>query len=113
MRTVSQSGRLWEESAIGKWCGKVGDRLPFDQDLIVDQIVSGLESDHLHVEGAASSYYVEQRRLMFGVIDIKSVKLTGHCLLPQRHANCVTTLERAGSRRRARIWRGSPRSAVG
>src|SRR5438132_8295043 len=74
MRTVSQSGRLWEESAIGQGCGKVGDRLAFDQDLIVDQVVPGRESDHLNVEGAFSSYDVEQRRMMFRVIDIKSVK---------------------------------------
>lgn len=81
MSTVSESGGLCEESAIGERCGEVGDRFAFDQDLLVNQIVPGGESDHLHVKGTASSYGVEQRGLMFRVIDIKSVKLTGHGVL--------------------------------
>jgi hypothetical protein len=78
---VSEPGGLCEESAIDERCGEVGDRLAFDQDLLVNQVVPSGESDHLYVKGAASSYGVEQRGLMFRVIDVKSVKLTGHGVL--------------------------------
>jgi hypothetical protein len=75
---VSKSGGLREESAIGERCGEIGDRLAFDQDFPVDQVVPGRESNLLDVKGAASPYGVKQRGLMFRVIDSKSVKLTGH-----------------------------------
>jgi hypothetical protein len=78
MNTVSESGRLHKESPVGERRGEVGDRLSFDHDRVVDQVVTSREPDHPHLEGASSSYRVEQRRVMFRMIDVKSVKLTGH-----------------------------------
>jgi hypothetical protein len=78
VNTVTEPGDLCEESAIGERCGEVGDRFAFDQDFPGDQLVPGRESNHLDVRGSASPYGVKQRRLMFRVIDSKSVKLTGH-----------------------------------
>src|SRR5213593_4367342 len=98
------------EAGVGQGCGEVGDRLAFDQDLIVDQVVPGRESDHLNLEGASLSYDVEQRRLMFRVINIKSVKLTGHGVLRRSIQASVTALKGATTRE---TWRGNPGSAIG
>ena len=111
MSTVSESGRLGEESAIGERCSEVGDRFAFYQHLLVNQVIPGGESDHLHVEGADSSYGVEERCLMFRVIDMKSVKRSGHGVLRQDSTNDSIAREPAATT--VATWRRSPRSQSG
>jgi hypothetical protein len=75
---VSQSCRLWEQASVNQGRGEIADRLPLNQHLVVDQIVSYCQTDHPNVKRAAPLQSMEQRGLSFGVVDIDSMNLIRH-----------------------------------
>ena len=62
---VSKSRRLREQSSVNQRRGKIGDRLPLDQHLVVDQVIASYQTSHSDVELSAGMHGDEQRRSTF------------------------------------------------
>ena len=75
---AGESCDLGEQPSIDQRYREVGDRLAFDQHLVGNQIVARDETQHPHVERAASLDGIKQRRLPLCVIHVKPNNRTGH-----------------------------------
>ena len=67
VRAMGKPRRLREQSSVHQRGGEVRDRLPFDEHLVVNQVVAGPELDHLQVEGSALANDIEQPCIALGI----------------------------------------------
>ncbi len=75
---MSQLRGLGKESSVGQRDREIGARLPLDQYGAVNQVVTALEANHLHVEHAALSSKFKQLRILLAVVNVEPVAVMVH-----------------------------------